>query len=61
MNSIESHRSISSQPLTVQGVTMTLSEWAKARGIAYSTVAMRWKRGHRDPKQLLHKPQSQKN
>lgn len=56
MNSIESHRVIANQILTISGVSLTLSEWAKVRGIPYKTVAMRWKRGHRDPKRLLHKP-----
>jgi hypothetical protein len=55
MNSIESHRAIADQPLTVEGITKPLHEWARLRGIPYKTVAMRWARGHRNPKTLLHK------
>ncbi len=55
MPTIENYGTIAHQPVTVDGVTLTLAEWAKHRGIPYKTVAMRWKRGHRDPKKLLFK------
>ena len=41
--------------LKIGETTLPLSAWAKLRDVPYNTVAMRWARGHRDPKKLLHR------
>jgi hypothetical protein len=48
--------SMSSTPLTFDGVTLPMSEWATRLGIPYVTVRMRYTRGERDPAKLLRQP-----
>lgn len=54
MPTIENYGSISRQPIDINGVTRTLAEWAIYYRLPYKTVAMRWKRGHRDPTKLFY-------
>jgi hypothetical protein len=56
MPTIENYGSISNAVVEVDGVSRTLKEWAQYHQIPYKTVAMRYKRGHRDPKLLFFKP-----
>ena len=53
MPTIESYGSIARQVLEIHGTKRTLSEWSRYYEVPYKTVAMRWKRGHRDPKKLF--------
>lgn len=55
MPTLENYGSISRQPIDINGVTRTLAEWAICYQLPYKTVAMRWKRGHRDPAKLFFK------
>ena len=55
MPTIENYGTISQQPIVVDGVTRTLRDWADFHQLPYKTVAMRWKRGHREPKKLFFK------
>lgn len=56
MPTIENYGIIASHPVTVDGVTRPLREWADIYGLPYKTVSMRWTRGYRDPKKLFYKP-----
>jgi len=53
MPTIENYGTISRQPIEIKGTTRTLAEWAIYYCLPYKTVAMRWKRGQRDPARLF--------
>ena len=53
MPTLENYGSISRQPIEINGTTRTLADWARYYMLPYKTVAMRWKRGHRDPAKLF--------
>ena len=53
MPTLENYGSISRQPIEINGTTRTLADWAHYYQLPYKTVAMRWKRGHRDPAKLF--------
>jgi len=55
MPTIENYASISKQPIVIDGVSRTLREWSDFYQLPYKTVAMRYKRGYREPKKLFFK------
>lgn len=46
-------KSFSSTPITYNGQTKSLAQWAMDLGVPYPTVRMRYTRGVRDPEVLL--------
>lgn len=57
MPTIENYGTIAQVRIEHHGVTRTLKGWAEYYQIPYKTVAMRYKRGHTDPKKLFFKSQ----
>lgn len=55
MPTLENYGTIARQPVTVDGVTRPLKDWAAYYNLPYKTVSMRWKRGYREPAQLFFK------
>jgi hypothetical protein len=55
MPTIENYGTVSNVIVEVDGVIRTLKEWAEYHQIPYKTVAMRYKRGHKDPSKLFFK------
>ncbi len=55
MPTIENYGTIANQYVTIGDITRTLADWARDYNLPYTTVAMRWKRGHRDPAKLFYK------
>jgi hypothetical protein len=49
MPTVENYGIIAHQPIEHEGVVRSLAEWAKFYQLPYKTVAMRWKRGCRNP------------
>lgn len=55
MPTIENYGTIAQTLIEHDGVTRTLKEWAEYYQVPYKTVAMRYKRGHKDPAKLFFK------
>ena len=61
MPTLDNYGAIANVMVTFDGDTAPLKVWSRSLGIPYNTVAMRYKRGIRDPKLLLHKPRTTRN
>ena len=55
MPTVQNYGVIARQPIEHMGVVRSLTEWVKYYRMPYKTVAMRWKRGHRDPSILFYR------
>ena len=60
MPTLENYGSIANVMVTMDGETAPLKAWCAVLGLPYKTVAMRYKRGIREPERLFFRPHTEK-